>query len=119
RGGLPAGRRVTGDGLAGREVLGEPHEAQVPADAGRARAVLVPEGPVLGDPRGVLQLEPRPGPVGTEAHRDPARVAAELPGRRERARRLARLDRAAGVALDLVLTTLHEVAVDRREPAGQ
>src|SRR5690606_6074600 len=95
------------------------HEAQVPADTGGPRSVLVPEGGVLGDLRGVLQLQPRAGPVGADSHRDPARVAAELPGRGELARRLARPDRAAGVALDLVVAALHEIAGDRRGPAGQ
>src|SRR5205823_348405 len=55
---------------------------------------------------------------GRQPYLDPADVAAELPGGGEALRRVAALDRAAGVAFQLVLPAGLQLAADRQEPAG-
>jgi hypothetical protein len=90
-------------------VSAEPHQCQIPADADRARSELLPAlvadiGRMLELKHGLLRgdfLQP---------NRQPTDLAAELPGHRERARRLADADLAAGVALKLVAPADAEIA---------
>ena len=89
------------DGLAGARWRASPHEQEVPADAGRAGAELLPAA-VL-DVRDVLQLEAGPA-VALAVRRTSiqltsppySQVAAKLCGLSQR------VDGAAGVALELV-----------------
>src|SRR5205807_6378178 len=54
---------------------------------------------------------------GCEGYREPGREALPKdPGDPEPARRLAQLDRAAGVALELVVAAFAQVTRDRQEP---
>src|SRR5262249_36689970 len=88
---------------------------RLPADAHRAGPELGPR--VLGDMGDMLQLQPDP-PVRplAEAYLDPAALATELPGGGEAVRRVATLDRAARVALELVAAAHLKVTGDRQEP---
>src|SRR6185437_13466132 len=103
------------------QVLAQAQQDRVPADADRARAELGPH--VIADVRDVLDLQPGPDrrPAVFErrqADLDPAHLAAELPGDEEAVRRVAALDRAARVALELVAAAELELARDRQEPPG-
>src|SRR5262249_61813877 len=91
---------------------------RLPADAHRAGPELGPR--VLGDMGDMLQLQPDP-PVRplAEAYLDPAALATELPGGGEAVRRVATLDRAARVALELVAAAHLKVTGDRQEPPPQ
>src|SRR5919106_227018 len=93
-------RRRAGDGPGG-EVAGQRGERDVVPEPDRAWAELGPAFVV--DVRGVLQLEARAAVgLGGEAHLDPADVAVVLPCDVEALRRVALLDGAGRVALDLV-----------------
>ena len=106
-------RRV--DGLARRQMDGQPDQGSVVAHADRARAELLP---VIVDVRDVVQFEPRLlGALAGDLHFDPADVVAALPGRAERLRRVAAQNGAVGVALESVISTEPEVAGDREEPS--
>src|SRR5690606_28272575 len=54
---------------------------------------------------------------GQDRHLDPAHLAREFPGGRERPGRIAGKDLATGVALELVPATDLEVSLDGQEPA--
>src|SRR5690606_9801619 len=87
-----AGRLDEGLALAGRgerlrvgagevgvlQVERQAEQGQVPADTGRAGAVLLPE--LVGDVGGVDEGEPGTLGVVVDLHLDPAGLAAELPG---------------------------------------
>jgi len=116
--GRPGHGRLPVERRARLQVLSETHDGKVPAHAHGAGAVLVPEFVV--DVRHMLQLEPRPARgLLDETHSDPRGLAAVFPRHREMARRLARPDLAAGVALELVAAAEAQVARDREEPARE
>jgi hypothetical protein len=94
----------------------QPPQAEVPADADGAGAVLRPA--LVVDVRDVAQLQPGAAVEGGQRDLDPGDVAADLPGHREGARWVAGLDDAVGVALELVEAADPEVTGDRQEPPG-
>src|SRR2546428_10809470 len=94
----------------------QPEQAEVPADADRARPEL--RSTFVVDVRGVLQFEPCAAVgLGREPQLDPGHFAAVLPRRGEAVRRIATLNRAAGVAVDLEAPALAQITRDRQEPA--
>src|SRR6266545_3092761 len=95
---------------------GQPEQPEVPADPDRAWPELRPAFVV--DVRDVLQFEPCAAVgLGREPQLDPRHFAAELPRRADAVRRGAALDRAAGVAFELVAPALAQIARDRQKPA--
>src|SRR5690606_32759847 len=83
-----------------RQMVGQPDQAEIPADANRARAELLP---VIVHRTDVRQLQA--GPLfsfcgDTQLH--PAHAAPEFPGQGEIMRRLALGDDAARIVLDLI-----------------
>src|SRR5919112_509772 len=98
------------------QVTGQAEQAQVPAETGGTRPELTPE--LVRDMRDVFQLEAGAAvALRRETHLDPAHRAAVLPGGRVRVRLVAPGYGAAGVALELVVAALLEVAGDGQEPA--
>jgi hypothetical protein len=80
----------------------------VPSAAARAMAGSVPAA-MLASPQGpAAQRQPQ---------LDPRHFATVLPGRAEAVRRIAQLERAAGVAFELISAALAQIAGDRQEPA--
>jgi hypothetical protein len=65
----------------------------------------------------MFELEAGAVAVRRDPQRQPADLAAVLPGDREMPRRLALLDHAAGVAMQLISTAEAQLAGDREEPA--
>src|SRR5262245_54339977 len=99
-------------------MAGEAVEPELPTDACRAGAELLPL--LVGFVREVLERQPRGlgrPPIDRDVH--PRGVAAVLPRDLVMPRRLALEDLAAGVALDLVAAAEAQLAGDRREPARQ
>src|SRR6202011_3672084 len=98
------------------DVAAEAHEAQIPADAHRTRAELLPHTGRESSLMGKLQG----GALAVREERDPhpGHRPAELPRHGERLRPLAAFDDAACVALELIAAADLEVAADRQEPAG-
>src|SRR5215475_11702170 len=111
----PRGAVLRVHGLAAGHVPGQAQQCQIPADAHRARPELGPQ--FVRDVSDMLQLQPDP-PIGLlrEAYLDPTALAAELPCGGEAVRRVAALDRAARVALELVAAAHPQVTGDRQEP---
>src|SRR5215510_10594344 len=89
-------------------------DGEVPTDTHRAWTELVP---MILDDRGVLQRHPRLAALHRQLDVDPARAAAEFPRRCKMARRRARRDGPARIALELVPSAQPEVALDRQEPS--
>src|SRR2546429_54273 len=85
------------------------------ADADRAGAEIPP---VVVDRHDVVELEPGAAGSRTQPQLDPAHAAVVLPGRREAVRRVARLDRPARVAGELVPAVQPQLTGDGQEPAG-
>src|SRR5262249_58129725 len=95
------------------EVTIEAHERHVPADPDGAGTELRPAGVI--DMRDVLELETGATlAVVRQIDLDPAHLAAELPGDRQMAWRLAARDLAACVALQLIAAAEPQVARDRQ-----
>ena len=103
------------DGFTGLDVHAQAEQGHVPAEPDGARSVERPH--VRVDRRLVDELERRAVGTFRQRHRQPRHHPAELPRHGERPRLVAGLDRAAGVAHDLVRAALGQLARHRQEPA--
>src|SRR5258707_9013304 len=113
----PGGRLLRVDRVPGRQMVGQAHEAHVPADAHGTGSEF---GPALViDLGGVLKLERgRAVSLRVQPDLDPADLAPEFPGRPEALRWVAALDSAARIALDLEAAAKPQFAGDWQEPTG-
>src|SRR5215510_920229 len=89
-------------------------DGEIPTDTHRAWTELVP---MILDDRSVFQRHPCLAAVGHQLDVDPARPAAEFPGRCKMTWRRARRDGAACISLQLVPSAQPEVSLDRQKPS--